>query len=155
MTKKHVVSASGRGRKPLPLEERKARVIQTRVPDELEATLRDQARKKRVTVSQLIRNVLEDTFELVDDVVAEARSVGELVKRDAQRIARSAQGRRRAAEPTVLDAVDAWQEVIVNRAAPCARCRRTLERGERAMFGLSTDSRAPRLWLCAICAARI
>jgi ribosomal protein L18E len=84
-----------RGRKPLPKAERKDRLIQTRVPSDLDETLREAAREQRVSVSQLIRNVLEDTFHLVDGVVAGAARLTERVKRDAERIAKSAQGKPR------------------------------------------------------------
>jgi hypothetical protein len=72
----------------------KDRLIQARVPESLESTLKDEAKKRRLSVSHLIRNVLEDTFELVDGVVAEVDnlvqdSVGlaERMARDAGRIA--------------------------------------------------------------------
>jgi hypothetical protein len=54
----------------------KDRLIQTRVPERLESVLKEAAQKRRLTVSHLIRNMLEDTFELVDTVVAGA---GDLV----------------------------------------------------------------------------
>ena len=47
-------------------ERRKDRLIQTRVPRDLESTLKREARRRRLTVSHLIRNVLEDAFQLVD-----------------------------------------------------------------------------------------
>jgi hypothetical protein len=79
--------------------QRKDRLIQTRVPQNLESTLKDEARKRRLSVSHLIRNVLEDTFNLVDNVVSEvdrvvADSVGvaQTLKRDAQRLAATARG---------------------------------------------------------------
>jgi hypothetical protein len=79
--------------------QRKDRLIQTRVPQNLESTLKDEARKRRLSVSHLIRNVLEDTFNLVDNVVTEvdrvvADSVGmaQTLKRDAQRLAATARG---------------------------------------------------------------
>src|SRR5689334_2588698 len=79
--------------------QRKDRLIQTRVPQDLENTLKDEARKRRLSVSHLIRNVLEDTFNLVDNVVSEvdrvvADSVGmaQTFKRDAQRLAATARG---------------------------------------------------------------
>jgi hypothetical protein len=81
-----------RGRPPAPETERKDRLIQTRVEEDLDEALRAEARKQRVTVSQLIRNVLHDTFHLVDDFVANTASLTEAVKRDARRIAASAQG---------------------------------------------------------------
>lgn len=78
---------------------RKDRLIQTRVPQDLESTLKDEARKRRLSVSHLIRNVLEDTFSLVDNVVSEVDrvvhdsvEVAQAIKRDAQRLAATARG---------------------------------------------------------------
>jgi len=72
---------------------RKDRLIQTRVPQDLESTLKDEARKRRLSVSHLIRNVLEDTFDLVDNVVeevdrvvADGRHVAETLRGSAERI---------------------------------------------------------------------
>jgi hypothetical protein len=150
MTKKRV----RRGRKPIPDKERKDQLVQTRVPGELSQTLRDAAKKKRVTVSQLIRNVLEDTFDLVDNVVGEAVSLGHTVRRDALRIAESAKGRgkRTSISPSALASVDAWQEVLLNRDVQCARCAVLVSRGSKAAFGVSDDPAAPKIWLCAVCA---
>jgi hypothetical protein len=148
-----------RGRKPIPDNERKDQLVQTRVPGELSQTLRDEAKKKRVTVSQLIRNVLEDTFELVDNVVGEAVSLGHTVRRDAARIADSAKGRqKRAGEAAGIDplaAVEAWQQVLLNRDVVCAVCARHVARGERAAFGVGGEPGAPKIWLCAACAERL
>lgn len=79
--------------------QRKDRLIQTRVPQDLESTLKDEARKRRLSVSHLIRNVLEDTFNLVDNVVVEVDKVvndsvemAQTFKRDAVRLAQTVQG---------------------------------------------------------------
>jgi hypothetical protein len=96
---------------------RKDRLIQTRVPQDLESTLKDEARKRRLSVSHLIRNVLEDTFSLVDNVVTEVdRVVTDSVemaatfKRDAARLAATARGhtshRRRPPEVTIDEPVE-------------------------------------------------
>ena len=143
--------------------ERKDQLIQTRVPDELSLTLREAAKQKRVTVSQLIRNVLEDAFDLVGDVVGEAVSLGSTVKRDAMRIADSAKGRKRSAAATAavasdadpMEGVEAWQEVRLNKDVVCAQCARIVPRGDRAAFGLGGDPGATKVWLCAVCAARL
>lgn len=50
---------------------RKDRLIQTRVAGDLEETLKREAGRRRLSVSHLIRNVLEDSFHLVDTVVTE------------------------------------------------------------------------------------
>jgi predicted DNA-binding protein len=160
MTKKQPPQKATRGRKPLPADERKDSIIQARVPEELSEQLQAEAKRKRVTVSQLIRHVLEDTFDLVDDVVATTRSLGEVVKRDARRIAESAKGQRAAAalvrEPDArLDTVDAWQEVIANREVECARCGKAIIRGEHVLLGLGGDEGRDKLWLCASDAAAL
>lgn len=148
-----------RGRKPIAKKDRKDQLVQTRVPGELSETLREAAKKNRVTVSQLIRNVLEDTFDLVDNVVGEAVNLGQTVKRDAMRIAESAKGRgKRPAGPGDADPladVEAWQEVRVNREVVCAQCARVIDRGEHAFFGIGSDPAAPKVWLCSACEQRL
>jgi len=147
-----------RGRKPMAKRDRKDQLVQTRVPGELSETLREAAKQNRVTVSQLIRNVLEDTFDLVDNVVGEAVQLGHSVRRDALKIAESAKGRGRRPSPSAGDPladVEAWQEVLINKDVVCAQCARLVGRGEKAAFGVSSDPAAPKLWLCAVCAGRL
>ena len=56
--------ASRRGRTPLPAGMRKDRLVQTRVGDQLDQALRREAGTRRMTVSQLIRTILEDTLKV-------------------------------------------------------------------------------------------
>jgi hypothetical protein len=77
----------------------KDRLIQTRVPERLESVLKDEAQKRRLTVSHLIRNMLEDTFHLVDSVVAgagdiakDSAAIAEQVAHDAGKIAATVRG---------------------------------------------------------------
>ncbi len=153
----------GRGRRPASETERKDRVIQTRVPRDLETTLRDAAERERVSVSHLIRHVLEDTFNLVDNIVADSASLVGNVTRDARRLAASARGQVPADKPLVpaaeggdtarelLASVDAWQDVIVNRPGHCIQCGADLPRGQRAFRGLSDQPGTPAVWLCGHC----
>jgi hypothetical protein len=83
----------GRG-KPRAGSRRKDRLIQARVDDDLASTLEREAQRRRLTVSHLIRNILEDTFQLVDDVVANVDDIvndsvqlARRVGRDARRVA--------------------------------------------------------------------
>lgn len=150
---------------------RKDRLIQTRVPRGLERALKREAEKRRLSVSHLIRNVLEDTFDLVDHVVTEvdaivSDSVGlaKQVQRDARRIAESARGHGRprgargvrVAEPgdDALAHIYAWNKVVLNRPARCARCGAPLERGSEAHLGLTQQPNARPTWLCDECVAR-
>ena len=75
------------------MTQRKDRLIQTRVPEKLESTLKDEAKRRRTTVSQMIRNILEDSFDLVDGVVANVDQIvvdsvelAQKVGRDARKI---------------------------------------------------------------------
>ncbi len=143
------------------MSERKDRLIQTRVPEKLETTLKEEAQRRRTTVSQIIRNILEDTFDLVDGVVANVDQIvsdsvelAQQVGRDARRIgdtARRARSLCRDPLPTAekqLASVQAWNEVVLNRAVPCSKCGAELARGRHAYLGLSDDPGQPRAWLC-------
>lgn len=84
---------------------RKDRLIQTRVPSTLESALKEQAQRRRLSVSHLIRNVLEDTFHLVDNVVGEVDNIvhdsvdlASQLRRDAQQVAAAARGEQRPAD---------------------------------------------------------
>jgi hypothetical protein len=150
----------------------KDRIVQTRVPRDLETTLKREARRRRLTVSHLVRNVLEDAFQLVDDVVANVDDLVndsvELVRRvrsDARRVAGAVrdgadeeparEATTTAPEPTpesdALAHVWAWNRVVLNRPATCSRCGRRLARGSEAHAGLADDPSRPRAWLCGEC----
>ena len=47
--------------------------------------------------------------------------------------------------------VYAWNPVIANRAATCARCAAEIARGAEAFVGLSDDPARERTWLCPPC----
>ncbi|MBA55935.1 MAG: hypothetical protein CMK89_15885 [Pseudomonadales bacterium] len=149
-------AARRRGRKPAAADERKDRVIQARVPEDLEATLKQAAEKRRMSVSHLIRNVLEDTFTLVDNIVADSSALVEQVSRDAKRVAASVRGEcdsPKTNAEALLDSVDAWQDVIVNKPGQCIECGKGLKRGQRAYRGLSPLQQpdTPAVWLCTDC----
>jgi hypothetical protein len=146
---------------------RKDRLIQTRVPRDLESTLKREAQRRRLTVSHLIRNILEDTFQLVDDVVANVDEIvsdsvelARRVRRDARRVAGAvrdavAEPERIAAVADPLASVLAWNAVVMNRAADCSRCHARIERGESGYLGVSDPPSAARAWLCASCREQI
>ncbi len=141
------------------MSERKDRLIQTRVPESVEATLKHEARRRRTTVSQMIRSLIEDSFELVDDVVANVDQIvsdsvelAQQVGRDARRLRRP-----RPAAPCRdplpgsaerLADVQAWNEVVLNQPVPCTRCGAELPRGSRAYLGLGARGERTSAWLC-------
>jgi hypothetical protein len=143
-----------------PRPPRKDRLIQTRVPRDLEETLKEEARRRRLTVSHLIRNVLEDALELVDGVVSDVDqivtdsfSLAKNVSRNARKLASST---RDAVEPDSAPADDlshvyGWNEVVLHQAASCSSCGSPIERGERGFAGMSDAPDRPRAWLCPAC----
>jgi hypothetical protein len=119
--------------KALEKELRKDQLIQTRVDRRLQKMLIDQARSRRISVSNLVRNILEDAVGLgVSPLASEA-------------------GPPPTKPAPALDHIYAWNSVILGRAAACSRCARALEGGSHALMGLSEDPAAPRAWLCLQC----
>ena len=159
-------SAGRRAASPAGEAPPKDRIVQTRVPRDLESVLKREARRRRLTVSHLVRNVLEDAFALVDGVVANVDELVtdsvELVRKvgsDARRVAGAVREvgrepeRDRAGQGSAH--VWAWNRVVLNRTADCSRCGRTMARGSEAYAGLSDDASQPREWLCGDCLAQL
>ncbi len=80
--------------------ERKDRLIQTRVPESLESALKREATRRRLGVSQLVRNILEDTLHMVggvvdgvDAIVQDSIALGREVGRGVAKVRRDASGR--------------------------------------------------------------
>ena len=120
--------------------ELKERVIHTRVPESLEAELRQRAQDLGISVSNLVRNVLGHAFGLVGDVVA-----------DSHAIARAARGGHTApAGEAPLGDVLAWQRVVLGKNAVCSRCNAMLPRGQDAAIG-RTERGGVRLVICTTC----
>jgi hypothetical protein len=122
-----------------PDEEKKERVIHTRVPESLEAELRKRAQDLGMSVSNLVRNVLGHAFGLVGDVVA-----------DGHAIARAVRGERDADPDDVL----AWQPMVMGKNAVCARCNALLPRGSDAALGIA-ERGGGRVIVCATCLEEI
>src|SRR6185436_16256150 len=98
--------------------------------------LKREARRRRLPVSLLVRNVLEGALDLVEDLVG-----GSL------HVARRTQDLARGVADDGLDDVYGWQELILNRAGDCARCDTALAAGATAYRGLR-DRSGPPVFLC-------
>lgn len=138
-------------RKPEPADdkedddvEKKERVIHTRVPESLEAHLRQRAEELGVSVSNLVRNVLNRTFGLVDGVVADSHAVAKAARGGAPRRAPS------SAPASSIDDVLGWQPLVLGKNAVCARCNALLPKGSDAATGV-TESGDTRFVICNDC----
>ena len=201
---------------------RKERVLHTRISEDLAEDIRRLADELRLPVSNLVRNVLEETFSVVeamsddvgdlfDDVLGEAEAARERMRRrrarragapsdvddarhrraaddpdDAGAPTRSAAAEvdasdpaeasdrtdrasgadraegfaRERATPEVNDAdrfehVLAWQPLVSNRAAICAACSASLERGERVLVSIGESGLGFDTVLCSSCSPEL
>ena len=128
-------------------DDKKEKVIHTRVSEMMDQQLKDRAASLGVSVSNLVRNVLTNTFGLVEDIVNDSAS-----------LARSARGEPRpaaAAAPAPSgedDTVVGWQVLVLNLNAICVRCNAILAKGSEAAMAISTSG-APRAreFICPTC----
>lgn len=127
---------------PADLHGRKERVLHTRVPESLDRHVKRRARNLGLSVSTVVRNVLLNTFGLVEDIVT-----------DSANIALSIAGDGTAARTTSADVLG-WQEVVLNLNAVCDRCNAVLRKGARAGIGVR-EAPGPRAVLCASCLAQV
>ncbi len=110
---------------------KKERVIHTRVPDSLDDEIKRRATDLGLSVSNLVRNVLQHTFGLVDDIV-----------HDSAEIARTARGAKSAftgrpgAPAAPAAEVLGWHVALLNVNALCAHCNAILAKGTRAGVGI-------------------
>jgi hypothetical protein len=124
---------------------RQERWLHARISGDLEDALKREARRRRLPVSLLVRNVLEGALDLVEDIVENGMEVA----RRSQDLARSVSARARGDHDHLAE-VYGWQELILNRAAGCARCGTDLGVGTQAYQGLRERS-GPPVFLCATC----
>src|SRR5207237_7500962 len=67
-----------------PEDEPKDKVLHTRIPESLEDAIKDKARRLRIPVSNLVRNVLEQAFQLVEEVVDDGLEIANTAPRGAE-----------------------------------------------------------------------
>ena len=133
-------------------DERKERVLHTRVPPSLDDELKQRARSLGMSVSTIVRHVLLNTFGLVEDIVTDSTNAalaigGQEPIKPTRRDGRGIRGSDLSdddSEPI------GWQEVILNVNAVCARCNAMLRKGSRAAIGVS-ERPTPREILCRRC----
>ena len=126
----------------------KDRVLQARIPEQLDDQLRVRAEQLGLSVSTIVRNALLHTFELVEGVVTDSAQIGRVL-----------QGRTTApvAAPALpapdstpnASAIVGWQEATLNQNGVCDTCNTILPIGERAAIGLPVQTRPA--FLCLSC----
>jgi hypothetical protein len=126
---------------------RQERWLHARISENLEGALKREARRRRLPVSLLVRNVLEGALDLVEDIVENSMGVA----RRSQGLARPV--RERGPLDGLAD-VYGWQAIVLNRDAECARCHVALPRGTASHRGLR-ERTGPPVFLCTSCLAQL
>ena len=144
-----------------PEPERKERVIHTRVPESLEAELRQKAQDLGISVSNLVRNVLGHAFGLVGDVVADGHAIARAARGDKPADRGTAPGAptasQAAAGPAPASAIEdvlGWQPMVLGKNAVCLRCNAILPRGSDAAIGVA-ETTGGRLVICLACLEQV
>jgi hypothetical protein len=117
----------------------KEKVLHTRVDETLDSEIKDRAEQLGVSVSNLVRNVLQNAFGMVGDIVANSADIAKSARGEAV-------DRKEHAVPEVLG----WQELELSRNALCATCNEILPKGTKAAVSV-LDGPGERTILCLTC----
>lgn len=132
----------------------KDRVLQARIPEELDEELRGRAEELGLSVSTVVRNVLFNTFNLVEGVVSDSADIARAIT--GQRVPSPASSSTAMLERDDTDAessVLGWQEAVLNKNGVCEKCNTILPMGERAAIGVPTQARP--VFMCLECLATL
>ena len=123
---------------------RKDRVLNTRIPEELDREIRQQAQRLDVSVSELVRDALGRTVHLVGNLSGNVEHLINDVADDVAYLKGVGAPARRARSSITAELardVVGWQEIKVQRSARCPIMQRTLNVGEVAHLGIRLDGR--------------
>ena len=122
-------------------EEKKEKVIHTRVPESLDTELRDRAKGLGISVSNLVRNILSNTVGFVEGIVADSQSIAHAAKGELN---------LRAGMPPQRNRILGWQECVMNLNAVCDHCNGIIAKGARAAVSV-TELPAQKTVICSDC----
>ena len=120
--RRHQGSQAAQGSGNVREGERKDHVLQARVPLSLYNNLVDQARRLRVPVSNLVRNILEDSTRMVENIVDGSIEIAEAIGKGM--------------DEKDLSSVLGWQPMIANRRLTCSRRGCVIEKNREAFMSV-------------------
>jgi predicted DNA-binding protein len=129
-----------------PPNDRKERVIHTRVAEELDEEIKRRAQNLGVSVSNLVRNILQNTIGLVEDIILDGA--------ETARAARRGRHEEAAAERPEPGRILGWQPAVLAVNALCDRCNAILPRGTRASIAVRAEP-GPPAFRCDPCLEEI
>lgn len=123
-------------------DKKKQRVLHTRVSEELDEELREKAAGLGVSVSNLVRNILLNTVEMVEDLVADSSSIARAAGKEKP----AASAKAAIQEAQLLG----WQDLQLHRNALCEKCNEVLPKGSHAKVAVFSAPTDP-MFRCARC----
>ena len=123
-------------------EEKKEKVLHTRIPESLDEEIREHAAQLGLSVSNLVRNVLQNAVGLVDEILADTAGFATGGK--------IAPGARRPGGADRQGRILGWQEAKLNLNAVCDGCNAILEAGSRGAIAI-IERIGPRPIRCLGC----
>ena len=134
-----------------PGNNKKERVLHTRISETLDRELRSKAEELGVSVSKLVRNALSNTIDLVENIVADSARVAGSA-RDIGATWNGEEGSEVETSPTQHGGPEimGWQEVVLNMNAVCVSCNDILARGSHGALGLTRSGPSGRV-MCLAC----
>jgi hypothetical protein len=140
-------------------KERNERVIHTRVPETLEAELKQQAAEMGISVSNLVRNVLAHALGMVNDIVHDSEQLVRSARDSIEAGVRAVRGQPAVpgtAVPGTEPVLVGWQLVVLELNAVCFDCNELLPRGSDAAVAVyAPNSPTQRPVLCPLCLEEI
>ncbi len=112
------------------------KVLNTRISKKLYEKISDKAKRNRITVSNLIRNLVEDTLEIHEDI-------HDAIDKKVRKYFAEAE------KHSVLG----FQEITLAKDADCDNCTKKIKTGESAFFAFFEDDNSKAL-LCSDCKSR-
>ena len=104
----------------------KDRVLQARIPENLDEEIRGRAEQLGLSVSTVVRNVLLHTFDLVEGVVVDSAQIAQVIHDRQVSTAPPVSPAVDDADPVEPAPVVAWQEAILNLNGVCEQCNAIL-----------------------------
>jgi len=123
-----------------PERELKDHVLQARVSQSLYKDLVTQARRLRVPVSNLVRNILEDSTRMVENLVDGGLEIAEALSSKV--------------DEEDISSVLGWQPMITNKDLICAQCRSTVPKGGQAFMSVGAPG-GRTIVICEECKCKI
>ncbi|HET8706304.1 MAG TPA: hypothetical protein VFM46_08390 [Pseudomonadales bacterium] len=126
--------------------------MHTRIPESLDQQLKSKAEGLGMSVSNLVRNVLLNTFDLVEDIVSDSANIARLGKGHARPASQPLPSAQSLPPPAPEAAVIlGWQELILNLNALCQRCNGILPKGTTAYLGITNIPSVAPHFMCSQC----